>query len=208
MLREMAALNLPVSYVTGDTLYSGHRLCKLVQRLGWDWVGVLHPNTTLIVKNRRHSAASLAASVRLKWRAQLNLRALSLTAYSPKYGHLRLVVTQNRHGNCEVLACSNRQADLTSIVLCKRSRWSIETVFRDTKQHVALGACQCRVDQALVRHVAFVFVAFIVLQMLGLHRQETVGETKARLRLSVMTYGQLPPTPLKGRVSMRELLTA
>jgi len=43
------------------------------------------------------------------------------------------------------------QADLTTMVQRKRSRWEVETIFRDTKQLAALGACQCWVDQAKVR---------------------------------------------------------
>ena len=53
---------------------------------------------------------------------------------------------------------------LTTIVLRKRSRWSIETLFRDAKQFSGLAAGQCRTDQALVLHVAFVLLAFILLQ--------------------------------------------
>ena len=208
MLREVAAAKLPVSYVVGDTLYSGNRLCKLVKRLGWQWVGVLHPNTTLIYRSKRFSATDLCNYLRPKWRAHLGLRAVSVTAYSPKYGHLRLVVTTNRHGNSEVLATSNLDSDLSTIVRRKVSRWSIETLFRDTKQEAALAACQCRVDQALVRHIALVFISFILLQLFGLRHQETVGETKERLRLRVMTHGAPTPEPLQGHVSALQLLTA
>jgi len=208
MLREVAQSNLPVSYVVGDTLYSGNRLYKLTKRLGWQWVGVLHPKTTLLYRGHRTNAADIVAHVKLKWRHQLGLRAVGVTAYAPSYGHLRLAVTKNRHGNVEVIACSNLQADLTTLVRRKRKRWSIETVFRDTKQSAALAACQCRVDDALVRHIAFVLVTFIVLQLLGLHRQETVGETKERLQLSVIQQNAMRPRPLKGRVAASQLLTA
>jgi hypothetical protein len=46
------------------------------------------------------------------------------------------------------------------------SRWSVETIFRDTKQYAGLGACQCWSDAAMVRHVALVLVSFVVLQQL------------------------------------------
>lgn len=208
MLRQLAAQRLKVSYVVGDTLYSGHKLCLLIKRLGWEWVGVLHPNTVVYVNKKRLSVSQLADCLPLKWRSTLGLRATSVTAYSKKYGHLRLVVTRNRHGNTEVLACANLRCDLTTIVLRKRARWAIETVFRDTKQSAALAACQCRVDQALVRHVAFSFLAFVVLQLLRLRPQETVGETQQRLRLAVFSLGFAPPAPLKGKSSLAELSTA
>ena len=121
-------------------------------------------------------------------------------AYLPSYGTLRLVVTRNRHGNVEVLATNDLGSSLITIVLRKRSRWSVETLFRDAKQFSGLAACQCRVNQALVRHVAFV-----VLQQLRLHPKETLGEVKDHLQLEAMT-GALPvPKSLKGKVSV-ELL--
>jgi SRSO17 transposase len=129
-------------------------------------------------------------------------------AYLPKYGTLRLVVTKNRHGNIEVLATNDLDSDLATIVLRKRRRWSIETLFRDSKQFSGLTACQCRVDQALVRHVALVLIAFVVLQWLRRHPEETLGEVKDRLQREVITGGLPAPVPLKGKVAADQLLTA
>jgi len=49
-----------------------------------------------------------------------------------------------------------------------------------------LGACRYGVDQALVRHVALVFLAFVVPQMLRRDSQETVGAVKARWQGEVL----------------------
>ena len=98
--------------------------------------------------------------------------------------------------------------DLTTIVLRKRSRRTIETLFRDAKQFGGLAACQCRVDQALVRHVAFVLLAFIILQRLRLHPKETLGEVKDRLQRELITGGLPAPAPLRGKVAAAQLLTA
>ena len=91
------------------------------------------------------------------------MRAAAITVTAPKYETLRLVVTRNRHGNCESLVTNDRAADLTRVVERKLSRWSVEAIFRDTKQYAGLGACQCWTDQAMVRHVALVLVTFVVL---------------------------------------------
>jgi hypothetical protein len=208
MVSEVYQKGLPITYVTGDTLYSGGWLVKKLNRLGLTWVGVLHPTTTVIYRRRRWRAVSLGEALRLKWRKHLQLRARSIVAYLPKYGTLRLVVTRNRHGNVEVLATNDLDSDLTTIVLRKRRRWSIETLFRDTKQFAGLAACQSRVDQAMVRHVAFVLIAFLVLQRLRLRPKETLGEAKDRLQREVFTGGMPAPTPLKGKVAASQLLTA
>jgi hypothetical protein len=52
------------------------------------------------------------------------------------------------------------------------------------------------VDQALVRHVALVFLAFVVLQLLRRDPQETAGAVKARWQGEVLRDGQGPPPPL------------
>jgi SRSO17 transposase len=110
---------------------------------------------------------------------------------------LRLVVTRNRHGNYEYLVTNDLKADLTTIVLRKRSRWSVETVFRDSKQFAGLEACQCWADQAMVRHVGLVLLTFVVLQMMRVNTEESVGAVKERWQLAVARDREPPPLPLK-----------
>jgi hypothetical protein len=73
----------------------------------------------------------------------------------------------------------------------------IETIFRDTKQLAGVAACRGWVDQALVRHVALVLLAFVVLQVLRRAPQETVGAVKTRWQGEILRDGQTPPTPLR-----------
>lgn len=125
------------------------------------------------------------------------MRATAVSVYAPTYGALRLVVTRNRHGNREYIVTNDSGADLTSVVERKMNRWSIETLFRDTKQYAGLEACQCRIDRAMVRHVGLVLLSFVVLQMMRRSPHERVGTVKERWQLEVMRDGQLPPPPLK-----------
>jgi hypothetical protein len=111
---------------------------------------------------------------------------------------LRLVVTRNRHGNYEYLATNELTADLARVVARKQSRWNVETIFRDTKQSAGLGACQCWTDAAMVRHVALVLVAFVVLQQLRVDpsepspRSSSAGNWPSSVRAS---YHPHPSTP-------------
>ncbi len=208
MIVEVLQAGLPIQYVVFGMLCTAIWLTKRVNRLGLTWVGVLHSNTTVYDCNQFQKAASLGNRVRLKWRARLQLRARSMVAYLPKYGTIPLVVTKNRQGNVEVLATHDLTSDLTTLVLRKRSRWSIETLFRDVKQFCGLMTCQCRVDQALVRHVALVLLGFVVLQRLRLHPKETLDEVKEWLQRELFTGGIPPPPSLRGKVPATQLLTA
>ncbi|MBI3968667.1 MAG: transposase [Chloroflexi bacterium] len=108
-----------------------------------------------------------------------------------------MVVLRNEHGHYEYLVTNEPTCDLTRLVTRKRSRWRIETLFRDTKQLAGLAACQCWVDQALVRHVALVLLAFVALQGLRRAPQETVGAVKSRWQADLLRAAQKPPPVLR-----------
>ena len=131
---------------------------RLAGRLGLTWSGTLPPKITVVWGGRQRLVAELAG--RLPWRGGRGLACARPRSRSPpQYGTLRLV-TRNRHDSCESPVTNDRAADLTRVVERKLSRWSVETIFRDTKQYAGLGACQCWTDQAMVRHVTLVLVTF------------------------------------------------
>jgi hypothetical protein len=197
MLKEALAAGLTARYVVFDPHYTAGWFTKLVARLGLVWVGTLPPKTRVVWHSRKLPISDLAPLLRPKWREHLGLQAVALRVYAPTFGPLRLVVTRNRHGNYEYLVSNDPRADLTTLVLRKRSRWPIETIFRDSKQFAGLEACQCWADQAMVRHVALVLLTFTALQMLRRYPTETVGQVKERWQLEVARDGELPPAPLK-----------
>jgi hypothetical protein len=188
---------LPIQYIVGDTHYTAGWFTKRLARLGLVWQGTLDPKTHVVWRGKQQSVRDVAVQLKLKWRGQLQVRARALSVYAPKYGHIRLVVVKNRHGNWEYLVTNALEADLTTMVERKRRRWPIETVFRDSKQFASLEACQCRVDQALVRHMALVFLTFLVLQLLRDKPDEAVASVKERWQLAILRDGERPPVPLR-----------
>jgi DDE superfamily endonuclease len=197
MVKEVVAGGLGFEYLVFDSHYTAGWFTKMLDRLGVIWHGTLDPKTIVIWHGERLPVWQLGERLRLKWRPHLEVRARALRVYAPTYGELRLVVTRNRHGNLEYLASNDRQADLTTVVMRKRSRWSVETVFRDTKQFGGLEACQCWADAAMVRHVGLVLLTFVVLQLLRESPEESVGAVKERWQLAVLRQGELPPPPLR-----------
>jgi SRSO17 transposase len=197
MLKEVVGSGLRPKYIVFDTHYSCGWFTKFVGRLELIWVGTLHPRTIVLWRGQRRSVAELAQGLPLKWRKRLGMRTAAVSVYAPKYGSLRLVVTRNRHGNHEYIVTNDLGADLTTVVLRKMSRWSIETLFRDTKQYAGLEACQCRVDRAMVRHVGLVLLTFVVMQLMRRSAEESVGSVKERWQMALVRDGELPPVPLK-----------
>jgi SRSO17 transposase len=197
LITTVVLAEMRLGYIVFDTHYTAGWFTKRLARLGLSWHGTLDPKTIVVWRGRKQAVRELAPTLKLKWRKHLGLRAKALRVYAPKYGHLRLVVTRNRHGNYEYLVSNDLTLDLTTMVERKRSRWSVETVFRDSKQFAELEACQCWVDQALVRHVALVLLTFVVLQRLRHSYAEPVGTVKERWQLAVIQDGEHPPPPLR-----------
>src|SRR5436305_2824072 len=196
-IAAVVAAGLPVQYIVFDTAYTAGWFTKKLARLGLTGQGTLHPDTRVHWKGYSMPLWFLAGVVQPTWRPQLGLRAVALQVYAPSYGHIQLVVTRNRHGNEEFLATNARDLDVTTVVRRKWSRWSVETVFRDTKQYAALEACQCWVDQAWVRHVGLVLLTFVVLQILRRRPSESLAAVKERWQLEVERNGEQPPPPLR-----------
>ncbi|HUS14412.1 MAG TPA: transposase [Chloroflexia bacterium] len=204
LVRAVLAAGLPVRYLVFDTHYTAGWFTKWLARCGVIWQGTLDPRTTVVYQGRKGPVRELAGRVKLKWRSQLGLRtARALTVYAPTYGHLRLCVAKNGHGGYEYLVSNAVYSDPTSLVESKRSRWSIETVFRDAKQFSGFAACQCWGEAALVRHSGLVLLTFVVLQWLRQRPDESVGAVKQRWQLAVLQQGEPPPPPL--RACPREL---
>ncbi|WP_274596089.1 transposase [Rubrobacter xylanophilus] len=197
MIKEVIGSGLKARYIVFDTHYTAGWFTKMVRRLGLVWVGTLPPRTSVVWRGQRRSVAELARRVPLKWHKRLGMRATAVVVYAPKYGSLRLVVTRNRHGNHEYIVTNDPGGDLTTVVLRKMRRWSIETLFRDSKQFAGLEACQCRVDQAMVRHVGLVLLTCVVMQMMRRFMGESVGSVKERWQLEVMRDGESSPPLLK-----------
>jgi hypothetical protein len=76
-----------------------------------------------------------------------------------------------------------------------RNRWTIEVMFRDCKQHLALGKCQVykSVDPQL-RHTAMVFLAFTLLELMksagnnGSSVDTTIGDIRRYLQNQQLVY--------------------
>ena len=126
MVIAVVQTKLPVAYIVGDTHYTAGWFTKRLTRLGLTWQGTLDPKTSVIWRNRKQAVRELARTLKLRWRPKLGVRAMALQVYAPKYGQVRLVVTRNRHGNYEYLVSNALQADLSTMVMRKRSRWSVE----------------------------------------------------------------------------------
>jgi len=162
---------LAATYASRDSIpYPQGRLRALSLRVNLS--GLTHGTTLVIVK-------------RQDWRQFLTR---SLPADHP--------IQQKKHEDPNTyLLTNNVMCPTYSIIVRYRSRWTIEVMFRDLKQHLGLGSCQHRTLEAVTRHIAVVMFAYVCLQLV---RQDmsssathqaislTLGDVKKHLQAQVL----------------------
>lgn len=104
----------------------------------------------------------------------------------PEYGDIKLLlVRQDTHPEPDLFS-TDCNAKAAEILLKYRSRWAIETAFRDLKQELNLGSCQAISLQAQESHLALSIFAFVLMELLpelefkGI-RYQTIGQKKRLL---------------------------
>jgi hypothetical protein len=204
MISNVLRAGLPFEYLTFDLWYNARSFTKWLDAQEVIWVSTLKSNARVTYRGRTQPVAELTPHLP-RHRIAGRTWAWIGTVHLPRYGNVRLVVATNGQGGLDYIVSNDLYRRGKVLLYRKRSRWDIETSFRDTKQLAGLDACQCRVPQAMERHVALVLLAFVVLQQLRLAPSETVGEVKRRLHLTVIrgdqsTSGAAIASPEEGKI--------
>lgn len=185
LLSGLLRTGLIFEYLVFDLWYNARWFTQWLDRQQIRWVSTLKGNALITYRGRTQPVAVWARHLPRR-RIAGHTWAWNGTVYLPRYGAVRLVVATNGQGGLDYIVSNDWHRRGKTLLARKRSRWDIETCFRDTKQLAGLGACQCRVPQAMERHVALVLLAFVVLQQARLDPSDTVGEVKRRLQLAVI----------------------
>jgi len=189
LIANVLRAGLTFEYLTFDLWYNARSFTKWLDDKEIIWVSTLRSNALITYHGRTQPVAEWAQQLP-RHRIAGRTWAWIGTVHLPRYGTVRLVVATNGQGGLDYIVSNDLHRRGKMLLHRKRNRWDIETCFRDTKQLAGLGACQCRVPQAMERHVALVLLAFVVLQQLRLAPSETVGEVKRRLHLTVIRGDQ------------------
>lgn len=189
LIQDILRADLPFEYLVFDLWYNARWLTQWLDRQGVVWVSTPKSNALITYRGRTQPVAVWAQQLP-RHRMASRTWAWTGNVHLPRYGMVRLVVATNGQGGLDYIVSNDLPRRGKVLLQRKRSRWDIETCFRDTKQLGGLGACQCRVPQAMERHVALVLLAFVALPQARLDPSETVGEVKRRLQLEVIQGSQ------------------
>jgi hypothetical protein len=185
LIADVLRAGLSYEYLTFDSWYNARWFTKWLNEQQILWVSTLKGNARVTHHNRTQPVEAWTRRLP-RHRIAGNTWAWIGTVSLPEYGPVRLVVATNGQGGVDYIVSNELHRHGKVLLHRKRSRWDIESCFRDTKQLTGLSACQCRVPQAMERHVALVLLAFVVLQQARLDPSQTVGESKRSLHLRMI----------------------
>lgn len=191
LLSKALAKGLRPEYVTFDSWYAGKKNLKSLRLLALPCYSRLKINKKIIFQGAEMSLKQLAgrfASSTFDHKHDAYIKAVEVVF--PGYGEIKLLlIRKDKHvepGSTKFILSTDLRASAPQILLRYRSRWAIETMFRDLKQNLNLETCQVRSLAMQQSHLAFSLFAFVVLELqpdltFNSTIAKTIGEKKTLL---------------------------
>lgn len=176
-------------YVLADTYYASKQIIRAARGRGFHFVSFLKSNRRLVIDGRGTSVSKfLKRSFRNTRKRWISLAPTSRGRYAtlqqecslPGMGDVSVVFSQKK-GRRTVLPLFTTDRSLTTkeIIAIYRKRWSIEVLFKQTKQYLGLTAYHHRDESRLVgmrTHLQLVLLAYALLTHLFLTEQRAQGK--------------------------------
>lgn len=162
-----------------DAAYLSSQVLRYLRHRNWHWVSRLKGNRVLKAEGKTFKPDSWEAEAAVgrapKYRN-------SIVASLPVWGHVRVISSRVKSdGTLRFLAASNPNWGRERIERLYGHRWGIEhALFRDGKQLVGLGDCQCRSWRAQQNHFALALLGVVFLAYQK-GREETAGGALERI---------------------------
>ena len=213
---------LKPDYVTFDNWYASKKNFRLILfELGLEFVTRIKRTRRLVYQGRRLQARTIGRRV-LKSARGYKFKKLGLWARRAEVqvgdmGAMTFVVLKDEldgeKPSIKYLLASTPRLAAREVVRRYRSRWIIETLFRDLKQHLGLASHQGLKLCASERHVAAALLSAFVLDHVRLNSGLSLGETKRALQRLVFIktkkqgfqLATLQPAPAEDLEQMEEL---
>lgn len=170
-------------YVLADTYYASKQIIRTAHAKGFHFVSFLKSNRRLIIDGRRSSVSKFLKrsfrKTRKRWISLGKARYATVQqeCHLPGIGDVSVVFSQKK-GRRTVLPLFATDSTLTTkeIIAIYRKRWSIEVLFKQTKQYLGLTAYHHRDEHAVRTHLQLVFLAYALLTHLFLTEQRAQGK--------------------------------
>lgn len=205
LLEEVLSRGLKADYITFDSWYASRdNLISITENLfaiPLECYSRLKSNRKVIYEGLEMTAHELDCLFPITaFNHKHGAYIKAVDALLPEYGDIKLLLvrkdTHPEPDKTKYMFSTDHTASASEILLRYRTRWAIETTFRDLKQELNVGTCQATSLDAQKSHLAFSIFAFVLLELLpDLEFQEqtcqTIGEKKKLL--SQLSLFRNPP---------------
>jgi len=222
LLSWSAHQGLQPDYVTFDNWYASQKNLKLIlMDLKLDFVTRVRRNHCLVYQGRRLQARTIGRRVLASARdykfKNLGVWARRAEVQAGDLGGMTFVVLKDEldgeKPSIKYLLASTPRLSAREAVRRYKSRWIIETLFWDLKQHLGLSNHQGLKLCASERHVAAALLSAFVLDHLRLNSGLSLGETKRVLQRLIfikteqrgLQLATLQPAPAEDLEQMEEM---
>lgn len=196
------AINQGIDFggVMFDSWYFCKELVDFIEQKGKDWISRAKKNRKMVYQGKTTTLQEFAETISAWDMEQIEIkdeefRVLSLKASLPslKRGTDKMHILicreydKNKRLKEPVFIITNRKDFRTErIISTYQMRWTIETYFRDAKQHLGLGDYQVRGLKGIKSHWCLVFTSAIVLELMRAY-----AITKLGLEGRLLTIGEM-----------------
>lgn len=183
-----------------DSWYFCKELADFIEQKGKDWVTRSKENRKMVYQGKTTTLQKFAKSISAwdmkkaeagekKFRV-LSLKA-SLTSLKRGVEKIRVLISReydenNRLKEPVFIVTNRKDFRVERILSTYQMRWTIETYFRDAKQHLGLGDYQVRGLKGVKSHWCLVFTSAIMLELMRAY-----AITKLGLEGRLLTIGEM-----------------
>lgn len=188
LFKKVLAKGIKPEYITFDSWYSGKNMLKATR---FPVYSRLKENRKVFYEGELISLKEIIAQLPISsFNHKHGAYIRAIQVYLPGYGNIKLLfVKKDKHpepGKTKFLFSTDLSASASDVLLRYRSRWLIETMFRDIKQNLNFMSCQARSLKNQETHIALAFLSFVILEIqsplcFGSQKAESIGEKKKLL---------------------------
>lgn len=162
---------VPARVFLFDSWYLCTQLTSHIESYGREWVAAVKSNRKIMIKGRYLQIQEFAATLPTDSFRKIDLgqktyQIFTKSVHMSRVGKVRIMIAYEEGTDTPLYLATNvLYWEEKKILEVYSRRWSIETFYRDAKQHLGLGDCQLRRPVGIRRYWHLVFLAYSLLKL-------------------------------------------
>lgn len=177
LIKSFVAPAAGLVVVVFDSWYLNNVVVSAAEGRGFSWVSRVKSNRVCEINGERYvvseyadalGGSELSDSGFVPRSHTVSVIGHGISGSLRRIGDVLLAFGCNERGNWHIFATDLEGWEICQVFSAYDVRWSIECCFRESKQHLGLGECQCRLLRCVVIHLHMVIIAWILLAAIQL----------------------------------------